>query len=239
MNRNKIVRVSLIALALVCVSLGGTYGWMRYQRTRDLLPEFVDPPAGARGPSIERFGFTVGRASYTSATELLERAHVECQDTSMRAIMRHSRSARAQAAVASGESPDVIASASWNRPSPRERNPQVRLSCADVEMHALDASYPEGVRGRLLLVFDSESLPLRHVSLRRLHTSEESARIDAELAMTHYRSQIGAPPERIDGTTEGWQWADRSVKIEEQRLGRLVTVNEAVEIPWPVRADTT
>lgn len=250
-RRRTVVAVALVAAAIVAtVSIG--FGRRRSATVlRDELPAFIPPPPGPRAPATAVFGFTVGVTSLREAQSWLTRRGMACADTSVRALMRRAREERRnedEQRRARGESADAVTGASaLNRPSPRESNPQVRLSCEDVPGAAVGAK--DAPSGRLLLVFDSPSHPVRHVSFERTHPSSAGTEALADLGTTvqSFRDTFG--PAHEDGTdvdalpwlvpvAARWQWSDLEVKVSALSFGaRGTVVSQAVEVPWPVRAD--
>jgi hypothetical protein len=100
-------------------------------------------------------------------------------------------------------------------------------------------------------VFDSPEHPLRHVSMRRNHASRSAALRDLASALELYRARFGAPthtrgalPEfeeelldRIPPIAMQWRYADLLVEINLTDFGRHVSVDERIEVPWPVASD--
>ncbi len=250
-------------VALLLVASGGVYYW-RMAKAReaartvvDELPAFIEPGEGPRAPSTRFLGFDIGRMTLEQARAKIAQLRLDCRDTSVRALMRHAREVKIAQAEARGEDPDAVASASWNRPSPRERNPQVRMSCDDVNLHTLDPRYPDGLEGRFLLVFDSEALPLRHVSVRRSAPESEmrGALVDARMSATAMTEMLGEPAEtrgalasdfvEPDGG-EGayplvsgayWRFADFEAEVSVTKIPGTITINEGIGVPTPIRPD--
>src|SRR5262245_21185617 len=99
-----------------------------------VLPAFTEPGGGPHAPSSEGFGVAVGRMTVTEAEGRLKALGLDCKHTSIRALLREMREkklAEIEEKKARGEDVDAVSGASLTRPSPRERNPQVRLSCED------------------------------------------------------------------------------------------------------------
>ncbi len=248
-------RIAFVAGGLT-VALVGAMGFYRYQQARaplrDILPAFTEPAAGPRAPTSEAFGMTVGRSGLPEVNAFLRGEGLDCADTSMRALMQKAREDKRKeiaAAAARGDPPDAVSGASIvNRRSPKEANPQVRLSCEANAAHA-NARGP----GRLLMVFDSPVHPVRHVSFERSFPAAATETALAEFigAKRGMEARFG-PPTKGRAGTDGepaefvwlspleieWTFADLRVRVTAVHYGaRGVVVGETVEVPWPVRAD--
>ena len=222
------------------------------------LPEFSEPGPGPRAPRADALNVTLGVTTLDEVQALIAARGVSCSDTSMRALIQARRAKQEAEAEAKGEADDATSSAS-KRPggSPSERNPQVRLSCTDVEARTLgDRERPHAV-GRWLFIFDSPKHPLRHVSYRRMHRSQTPALKDATSAVAALTDAYGPPtvvtPEpglppvpavgaaavpRLVPFKVQWDYADLLVQVTLLNFGaRGVDVLESVEVPWPVRAE--
>lgn len=255
------MRFGLIVAPLL-VGLGGAGSWWARQRAADqvVLPEFKDLPPGPRAPVVPAFGLMVGRSTLAEV-EAYAKAHgLNCHDTSARALMKAMRQKKKEekaAAEARGEEVDTVSKASSGKKSPMEQNPQVRLSCEGTQSERLPDRARAPGEGRVLFIFDSPTHPLRHVSYRRLHRSLADAFRDAEETYGWATGRLGAPPEATRSfptPAEGddltalvpgyepfnyrWAWADLAVSVTLTNFGkRGIDVYEAVEVPWPIRAD--
>lgn len=244
--------------AAMVVLTASAYGYHRYRMASmmklvDELPAFSDPATGVRAPVARGLGFEVGSLDVSALKATLSNQHLDCPDSSIRALMEQARQAKRQeieAAKAKGV--DTVAGASMlYRRSPKERNPQVRLSCNDVAASHLKDRVRAASQGRLLFVFDSPKHPLRHVSYARSFRSIDDtlALQEFEAATTAMTALYGLPedkPKEAPGLplplyksyTYAWKFVDLhvSVKLMNMGDGRL-HLDETVEVPWPVRAD--
>ena len=258
--------IKVIALGAL-VAVAGVAGWWFLIRTppdprewrnrvkyEDVLPDFTEPGPGPRGPQVSAFGLEVGRTTLAQARHWIADRALACKDTSPRALMANYRDEKANALVeaqAEGKV-DGIAGASYlYKTSKHEKSPQVRLSCERVRFAVLgDRPRPEDQLGRVLLIFDSESLPLRHIALQSRVPAAEHARarqwfIEAEAAMgralgepTIRRGEVpaeGAELAPLLSLRREWKFADLEAKVSALRYGKDVTVYEEVGVPWPVR----
>jgi hypothetical protein len=106
--------------------------------------------------------------------------------------------------------------------------------------------------GRLLLIFDDVTRPLRHVSFDRVRSDPERALADFEDSLQAFSKIYDAPPahsERrranhrsalatLSPVLKAFQYPDLLAKISILNMGRRgILVSEVVEVPWPVRAD--
>jgi hypothetical protein len=109
-------------------------------------------------------------------------------------------------------------------------------------------------RGRLLYVFDSEELPLRHASYQRSHHNHDAALADYKDAVAAATAIYGDPTESrgeipepgADGKVDfpqgrsletRWDFSDLTVRVTAIHFGRKVTVGERIEVPHGVRPD--
>lgn len=239
--------------------LGATGGFALYRvarrgEVRDVLPEFVEPSDGPHAPASSAFGSDVGSSSLASVRGKLAAAGLDCPDTSIRALLRQARADKRRevaARKARGEAVDAVSGASaLGKPSPKESNPQVRLACDGVSSEALGDRTRIPARGRLLFVFDSPALPLRHVSFERTFAPDAIGRALEDVIATErsLRARFGPPTAAPAGplrelpwlspVTYEWRFADLAVRVSALSYGgKGVVVSEVVEVPWPVRAD--
>ncbi len=215
--------------------------------------EFAEPAPGPRAPTAKALHVDIGRASYEDVQRITKEHGFECEDTSIRAKMKAMREAKMAEAEARGE--DAVTSASWAKPSKREKNPQVRFACVQVLSTRIGDRERPISAGRLLYIFDSESLPVRHASYQRIHKNQARALEDLSDVVAHMKSVYGEPTtvrEQLptpaeDGTVEfpmlkniefEWRYSDLLVKIQAVRLGgEKVTIGERVEVPIGLRPD--
>ncbi len=268
-------RLWVVALAVGGLLAGG--GLYRLARMRaasrvvDVLPSFTEPGAGPRAPGSTLFGFEVGTHRLPEVKTRLMALGWDCPDTSMRGLMqkmREEKLAEIEAVKARGGDVDSVTGASMvKRRSPKEANPQVRLTCEGISIGAVFALDPDiaktpasptgtspspaGGSGRLVLVFDSPAHPLRHVSFERSHRSDEVALAlkDFSTATARLQRDLGpahkAPPVAGDDSLpwltpveSAWAFADVHAKVMVINWGaRGIALTETLEIPWPVRAD--
>ena len=239
---------------------GAAYGYHRYRMARmmrlvDELPVFSEPAHGAKAPTARAFGFTVGSSSLRDVKAALLTEKLDCHDSSIRALMDLARTQKRQeieAAKASGAGVDSVSGASMiYRRSPKERNPQVRLSCAQIAASNLHDHARAQSTGRLLLVFDSPKHPLRHASYARsfngaeelLAASEFKAALDAMTssfgpATVEVPETVQTPLPLYKSYMSTWTFTDlkASVRLMNMGDGRL-SLDETIEVPWPVRSD--
>lgn len=253
MRRRRRLAWWLIGACALALPVAG-YGLARQRRAplADQLPQFTEPGVGPRAPTTTLFGFQIGRTSLDQVKQRAAQQGWTCQDTSMRALMQAAREQKRreyQERKARGENVDAISGASaLNRRSPKEANPQVRLSCDGVPGQALPQEPRPGSRGRLLFVFDSPKHPLRHLSFDRtyppaLTASAEQDRTASEAAL---QARFGAAAVQaasprlqwLSPVETEWRFADLTARVTAVNYGaRGVVVSELVEVPWPVRAD--
>lgn len=248
----------LILAAISVLSLGGTFAAQHFSaraRSRrsnaveDVLPDFKELPPGPRAPKSSGFGVAVGKTRLSDVEETIARRHLDCKDTSARALMKAAREHKAVTKAA--DDVDATSSASSKKTSPMEKNPQVRLSCEGTPADAIGDRPRPSASGRVLFIFDSPKHPLRHVSYRRVHKDPAAARNDAVDALAAMTASYGAPTaitgalpaegapfERYSPYKAEWIWPDVKVTVSALSFGeRGVDVYEAVEVPWPIRTD--
>lgn len=256
----KLAVVVLLSAGLIAAGGAGAWWWRQRAADEVVLPEFSELGPGPRAPAIAALGLKVGQSSLAEV-EAYAKAHgLTCHDTSARALMKAMREKRrAEAAQPSekGEGVDAVSKASSGKRSPMEKNPQVRLSCEGTASARLDDRTRAPGTGRVLFIFDSPSHPLRHVSYRRLHRSLAEGFTDAEETYGSWTERLGPPKEAsrpFPAPQEGddltavvpgyepfhyrWAWSDLHVTVtltNYQKRG--IDVYEAVEVPWPLRAD--
>lgn len=254
-----------IGIAIILLGILGVGAWrysvvMRRRAAEEIvLPTYADPGPGPRAPSSRAFGLDVGRSNMDAVNALVAERGLECSDTSVRAMMKKMREDKRkeiEEKKARGEEVDETSGASWlNKESPKEKNPQVRLSCPDTASAALADRERPTARGRLLLIFDSPEQPLRHVSYRRLHRDQQAALADFQSALAAMTAVYGPPSESIgevSGTPDAkgdlfgylqpikreWHFSDVEVKVNALNFGRRgVDLLESVEVPSNIRPD--
>lgn len=261
--RRRLLIAALIGATALALAYAASAAWRMHRRAQaeaPILPEFSEPdltlPAAPRAPTL---GVEPGWTDRAAVEALITERGVTCADTSVRALMSRAREAKKEelaAMKARGESVDGVSGASVvDRKSPRERNPQVRLSCLDVPADTLGDRQRPPAMGRWLFVLDSPELPLRHVSYRRMHPDRRAALADLDSAVAAAEAAFGEPakapaarPVSADGETPDfpryrpltWEWRFRDLRVEVTALDfgrRGVDVLEAAEVPWPVRPD--
>lgn len=255
------VKAALAVAGVLILGIGGWRVWRMYGGGEaDELPTFIEPAAGPRAPVSTGIGVTVGKSTLPEVEALVAAWGIPCEDTSARALMKKMRDKK-QAEIAEkearGEAVDANAGASWmNKKSRRELNPQIRYACADVKAPQLKDRERPAAEGRLLFVFDSEDLPLRHVSFRRLQKEPLAAYHDFRAALDTMTAVYGAPhvetgkipvAEALAGAElfpklvpikREWNFSDIQVKVTVLNFGaRGIDILESVEVPWPVRPD--
>lgn len=245
---------------VVVVLATAAYGYHQHRMANrmklvDELPVFVDPAPGPRAPDTRGLSWRLGTTGLPALEKDLAGRAWNCRDTSIRALMNQAREAKRrelQVAEASGAGADSVSGASMiYRRSPKERNPQVRLSCEDIEAATLGDRTRAGSRGRLLFVFDSPRHPLRHVSYARSFSALDDATALQEFmaAAKALTARFGPPREQPPAEPSlplplykphayAWKYADlqASVRLMNMGDGRL-NLEETVEVPWPVRAE--
>lgn len=230
--------------------------WRSHVEYTDVLPEYTEPADGPRAPSNDAFGLKIGVTTLEQAQAFVRERGLICADTSVRKMMetmRDNKAAEIAKARAEGDA-DGMSGASWLwRSTKHERSPHVRLTCEKVRLAVLgDRERPQDTVGRLLLMFDSPQLPLRHVTIQRLygddaHADARQAFIDADAAM---RAKYGDPHltrrdppaegemfEKVSPVRRDWKFADLHAKVSALRLGSGVTVYEEIGVPPPIRPD--
>ncbi|MFO7564199.1 MAG: hypothetical protein R6X02_16250 [Enhygromyxa sp.] len=256
-RRKALLGVSASVLLLGLLGLLGTWAWSK--RARELppletaLPELVAPdPELPRAADRAAFGLQLGVGLDELQAELRSRG-LACEDTSVRAsiakLREHKREQLEQA-----EDPDAVTGASiLHKRSKKERNPQVRLACELASLTELEPGRPP-VSGRALFVFDSPEHPLRHASLRRTYPyaedQVEAAMLDLRESVARFEAIHGEPSSRrgsIPGPGEApakpepvrvqWRYADLLVEVSATSFGKLISIDERIEVPWPVRVE--
>lgn len=248
-------RRALIGASASVLALGLLGGWAWSKRPRELppletvLPEFQAPdPELPRAPVREAFGLQLGLSLDALQAELRSR-DVECDDTGVRAsiekLREHKRKQLEQA-----EDPDAVTGASiLHKRSKKESNPQIRLACELASIAELEPNHPR-VPGRALFVFDSPEHPLRHASLRRTYQTSEAAMLDLRESVARFSAIHGEPttlrgtiprpgdaPDKPEPIRVQWRYADLLVEVSSNSFGKMISVDERVEVPWPVRVE--
>lgn len=254
-RRRRVLGLGGGLLITITILIGG---WLWSKRPRELpplqteLPEFVEPSETLpRAPSSQAFGVDIGMIDVEQLDRHLHELGVVCDDTGVRAIVERMRANKA-AELAQADDPDAVTGASilWRR-SKRESNPQVRLSCDIASLRALDPTRAPTPKGRALFVFDSPEHPLRHASMRRNHASRGAAVADLQASLAVQRARFGEPtltrgvmPEfeeelldRLAPITVQWRYADLLVEVTLHDFGKTISVDERIEVPWPVESD--
>jgi hypothetical protein len=252
MSRTKRALIGVGASVIVLGLLGG-WAWSRCPRELPpldtVLPVFVAPdPELPRAPERLAFGLQLGLSLDALQTELSSRG-LACDDTSVRAsvekLREHKRKQLEQA-----EDPDAVSGASiLHKRSKKESNPQVRLACDLPSIAQLEAGRPH-VSGRALFVLDSPEHPLRHASLRRTYRDSEAAMLDVRESVARFSAIHGEPssvrgfipavgeaPAKPEPIRVQWRYADLLVEVSANSFGKLISVDERVEVPWPVRVE--
>ena len=90
--KKKLVATLAVVVATLAAGSAGMY-WYRmvWLPKQELLPAFIDPPAGPRGPAYSLGGFAPRTTTLDDAKQILD--GVACTDTSMRAMMQAKRDA--------------------------------------------------------------------------------------------------------------------------------------------------
>jgi hypothetical protein len=225
------LRKGSLVLALVLTSaLTGWFARSAADRGADPGIGFSEPELGRRSPVQQAFGFQVGRTTLAQAKARLSALGIACRDASP------------------GGSVDVVSAASKTRSDVV----QVRLACEDVSATSIRDRARRPAVGRLLLIFDDATRPLRHVSFDRVRSDAKEALADFEdtlrvLSKIHGtpggRSQKRAAESsaRLGKLAPVWAtfgYSDLLAKVSILDMGRRgILVSEIVEVPWPVRAD--
>jgi hypothetical protein len=255
MSRKRRVAIavgSVFGLGLLTVA----GGWAWSKRPRELppletvLPEFEEPNASVpRAPIHVAFGVEIGAIQVEDLMPTLRERGLECDDTSVRAAVEKLREYK-RTQLAEADDPDAVSGASiLYKRSKKETNPQVRLACDDANLSVLEPGRPS-VEGRALFIFDSPEHPLRHVSIRRTYTQSEAAMLDLREAVARYERDYGEPhsrrgeipavgsaPAKPGPVRLEWRYADLFVEISSNSFGKMISIDERVEVPWPIRAD--
>lgn len=248
MPKRKALAIAAGVLALLGAAAGGVRAYMVWQQSRDVLPTFVDVPAGPRAPAEARafLGLTIGKSTLADAEALAREKGVTCENSSMRALMQAKREdtkKKMAEAEARGEDPDGVTGASLaNYRSKKERNPQVRLACENVAASTFtDRARVAGDGLHWLVIFDSPAHALRHTSVSR--------RVDPGVLGGEWRSAVEAmtarlgAPTTVKGDGEGayseakWEFADLKAEVTAFKVGAKARFTERVEVPWPVRVE--
>lgn len=260
-RRRRIATIVGVVVAVVVVAAFAVRGFMVWDRTRDVLPEFTPVPDGPRAPrALHLLDVEPGRTTLVDVQAFTASRGWTCRDASMRGLMQAGRTearAKVDAAKAAGIDVATVAGASRaNYYSKKEQNPQVQWSCADVDVAGLaDLAGPaDGVRAEVTFIFDAASLPLRSVSVSRQLQSQAATLALYEAATARF-GDLGAP--RVEGTIDRrpgeklfqrlrpvsstWAFADRRASVTVMNFGpaRGIDVRETVEIPWPVTTTPT
>ncbi|HEY0710355.1 MAG TPA: hypothetical protein VGG33_26335 [Polyangia bacterium] len=258
-NRRKVVvRVGLLGVLGLLVLVVGAFAYHGRRRANarldvDILPAFSEPAAGPRAPNTHAFGFAIGGETLAAAETRLRAAGLACVDRSIRALMKGAREEKQreiEAAKARGESVDSVSGASTAyRRSPKEANPQVRLTCDAVPAHALLDRPRPPTQGRLILVWDSKQHPLRHASFERSYaTTSMAAALTDYITTRRALVDLFGPPVQNAAEPDAlpwlapvetrWVFADIQVRVTALNYGpRGIVLSEIVEVPWPVRPD--
>ena len=250
------LRLSITAAVVVAVGAGLAWGRWSYGLMRQaaleasFLPHYRDPPPGKRAPSALAFGNEVGKSSLDEVRTWARRLGLDCPDTSVRAMLRRARAERrlAQESAHAGPSTDAVsgASGSSDRRSPREYNPQVRLSCSRASAATFSGERRPPQLGRLLFVFDSAAHPLRHASFQRIVVDPRLALREFEAAARSFERTYGRPsvrPQvaglpRLTPVAYQWTFSDLVVRVTALNFGAKGTsLSEIVEVPLPLRPD--
>ena len=250
MNK-KILVIAAGTLALLGAAAGGVRLYMVRQQAQDVLPAFVDVPAGSRAPRREFLGLEVGVSNVADAELVATQAGAVCENSSFRALMeakRQDTKEKMAEAEARGDDPDGVTGASLaNYRSKKERNPQVRLACDKVPVSAFtDRARVPGDPLYWLLIFDSPAHAMRHTSVSR--------RIDMDLVNEEWQSAVDNMTKRFGAPSTlkapeadiakgayyeaKWEFADLHAQVSAFKIGDKARFTERVEVPWPVRVST-
>ncbi len=251
-------------LLLLGASAWAYHRFQVWDRTRDVFPEFIDVPAGARAPPTARLlGLTPGTTTLPEFNAWSAAHGLSCSDTSMRALMEKGRQetqAKMKQAEDEGQDPDAVSGASRaNYHSKKERNPQVRMACYDADLVKLGDGIDRGParQATVMAIFDGAALPLRYVGVWRRYFSEQAtleqwktttARLETELGPPTKQSAsrpvedddpLTKPFERMVLVRDEWRFADRRAEVQVINMGpqKGIDFREILEIPWPVRTD--
>jgi hypothetical protein len=256
-RRRWLVWIGLAALG-VGMSLGAVaYRLKKHAAAKYVPPVFTEPGPGPRAPGTDWLGVTVGLSRFESVKATTAAASLSCSDRGMRAMMTELRDKKREE-VAKAEAlgtPDTVTGASiLKRRTARDDNPQIRWNCDDASSSALRDRPRPISSGRLLFVFDDDRAPVRHASYQRNHTDWASAVADFRDALGALSARLGTPagkgtirPSELAaesplpkyGRSEAeWRFSDAVASVSVANLGgHGFSVSEAVEVPWPVRAD--
>lgn len=255
-NEARKSRRGLVGVSVAVLVFGLLGGWAWSKRPRELppletvLPEFEEPdPKLPRTPTNEALGVRIGEVLLDPLLADLRARGLACDDTGVRASIAKLREHKREQ-LARAEDPDVVSGASiLHRRSKKERNPQIRLAC---ELDSLTELAPDRpvVPGRALFVFDSPELPLRHASLRRSYQSSEPAMLDLRETIARFEAIHGEPtvrrgtiplpgqaPAKPEPIRVQWRYGDLLIEISATSFGKLISVDERIEVPFPVRPD--
>jgi hypothetical protein len=253
-RKRVLVGAGVGVLVLGLLGGGAYYAWSK--RPRELpplqtkLPEFEEPdPKLPRAPSNEAFGVAIGEATLDPLMVELRKRGLDCDDTGVRASIEKLREYKRKQ-LEQAEDPDAVTGASiLTKRSRKESNPQIRLACELDSLLELEPGRPR-VAGRALFVFDSPELPLRHASLRRTYQTSEAAMLDARETVARFEAIYGEPttrrgliplpgdaPAKPDPIRVQWRYGDLLVEVSVTSFGKMVSVDERIEVPWPIRPD--
>ena len=251
-----LVRLLQVVGVLVVVACA-IRGYMVWDRSRDVLPEFSAVPAGPRAPAFDVVaGIRPGLTTLAEVQAMTIRLGWTCSDSSMRGLMKLGREqARAKMAEAEarGEDPDAVSGASRaHYVSKKEQNPQVQWNCESVDLSTVDPVVfrDTGKAGAALFIFDSAALPLRYIVTSRKFFSQKQSLEAWEAQVARYTAILGAPtstmgkPDRTEGqkifarrnpVNAIWEFADRRGTVGVMNMGpeRGIDVREVFEVPWP------
>ena len=225
-------------------------GWQWHTFIEAQQPSFIERPEGQRASRLETvLGMRIGAttvAQMKAATRFLS-----CEDRSISVVMIRGLERAAAELEARGENNWRFRIYAWL--NPHGRNPQVRFECRleQGESFGIKGALDEG---RMILVHDGPTLPLRHTSIQRTWWNEEATL--ADLTASHTRlsdDHPGASPvpnphlAELDGDgpfaeltpyTWEWRWTDLRIELTAIRYaGSRFVVTETIEVPWPVRSD--
>jgi hypothetical protein len=238
------------------LTLGLLGGWAYSKRPRELppletvLPEFEEPDAALpRAPDSKAFGVQIGGVTLDVLLDDLRARGLACDDTGVRASIEKLREHKRKQ-LAEAEDPDAVTGASiLTKRSKKESNPQIRLACEVDSLAELEPGRPH-VAGRALFVFDSPELPLRHVSLRRSYQTSEAAMLDMRETVARFEAIHGKPtmargeiplagdaPVKPEPIRVQWRYADLLIEVSSNSFGRMISVDERIEVPFPIRPD--
>lgn len=253
-TRSKRIKLGIVVgVGALALTLVGTWAWSKRPRElpplETVLPEFEQPdPDMARAPSSAAFGVEVGAVTLDALLTELDARGIDCEDTGMRASMKRLREYKREQ-LEDADDPDAVSGASiLYRRSKKERNPQIRLACEVDSLAAIEPGRPR-VAGRALFVFDSPEHPLRHASLRRSYQTSEAAMLDLRESVARYEAIYGEPssrrgtiplagdaPAKPEAIRVQWRYADLLVQVSATSFGKLISIDERVEVPWPIIA---